>query len=179
LKVFLLLLVLLLLIWGATAISQVPDSEPCSNRVVVGPRDTLEDIAERCGVSIGALLAANPNLNNKPESLYPGLVLVIPRAGDTQPAPQTQAQPLAGGDALAPTATAQPQIPVTAEQAAPLPANPEIIIIDYTVQPGDTLFSLACFYNTTVQDIMAYNPTLTDPDVISVGQRLRIPNPPR
>jgi LysM repeat protein len=172
-------MLLVLLIWGASALSQVPPSEACSDRVVVGSRESLEDIAERCGVPIGALLAANPDLNNNPESVYPGLVLVVPRAG-AQAEPQLQAQPQQETGVMTPVAPeAQPQIPVTGAEAAPAPANPEIIIIDYTVQPGDTLFALALEYNTTVQDIMDYNPELTDPDMIDVGQRLLIPDPPR
>lgn len=49
----------------------------------------------------------------------------------------------------------------------------------YRVESGDTLTSivrkLRDFTRTTVAQVVAANPKITDPDVISVGQRLRIP----
>lgn len=49
--------------------------------------------------------------------------------------------------------------------------------IPYTVQPGDTLYSIARAYNTTISNIMRFN-YLTDPNLIYAGQRLRIPLSP-
>ncbi len=49
----------------------------------------------------------------------------------------------------------------------------------YRVESGDTLTAivrkLRDFTRTTVAQIVAANPRITDPDVIKVGQRLRIP----
>lgn len=49
----------------------------------------------------------------------------------------------------------------------------------YRVERGDTLTSivrkLRDFTRTTVAQVVAANPKVTDPDVIRVGQRLRIP----
>ncbi|NPC42530.1 Gmad2 immunoglobulin-like domain-containing protein [Nocardioides sp. zg-1230] len=49
----------------------------------------------------------------------------------------------------------------------------------YRVEAGDTLASivrtLRDFTRTTVAQVVAANPRITDPDVIRVGQRLRIP----
>jgi phage tail protein X len=49
----------------------------------------------------------------------------------------------------------------------------------YRVENGDTLTSivrkLRDFTRTTVAQVVAANPRITDPDVITVGQRLRIP----
>ncbi len=45
---------------------------------------------------------------------------------------------------------------------------------DYTVQPGDTLFSIARRYNTTVSDLVATN-QIANPNLILVGQLLNIP----
>ena len=45
----------------------------------------------------------------------------------------------------------------------------------YVVRQGDTLFLIAQRFNTTVQRIMAANPQITDSNVISPGQRIRIP----
>ncbi|GAB4470601.1 MAG: hypothetical protein Kow00124_06880 [Anaerolineae bacterium] len=45
---------------------------------------------------------------------------------------------------------------------------------EYVVVAGDTLFSIARRFNTTVDAIAALN-NITDPSLISVGQRLQIP----
>ena len=45
--------------------------------------------------------------------------------------------------------------------------------IVYTVQPGDTLWSIAQKYNTTVNDLARYNGIAT-PNEIFTGQTLRI-----
>lgn len=46
--------------------------------------------------------------------------------------------------------------------------------LDYTVQPGDTLFSIARRYNTTVSDLAKTN-QIANPNLILVGQQLNIP----
>ena len=45
----------------------------------------------------------------------------------------------------------------------------------YTIMTGDTLWSLARRYNTSVEEIMFYNPAITDVDRIYVGQTIVIP----
>lgn len=49
--------------------------------------------------------------------------------------------------------------------------------IRYTVQPGDTLYSLAQTYSTTVDDLVAEN-GIVNPDLIYVGQLLEIQSEP-
>ncbi|MDD4000095.1 MAG: LysM domain-containing protein, partial [Bacilli bacterium] len=44
----------------------------------------------------------------------------------------------------------------------------------YAVRFGDTLWQLASYYNTTVQDIINLNPGI-DPDNLVVGQELCLP----
>jgi len=44
----------------------------------------------------------------------------------------------------------------------------------YTVRPGDTLYSIARAFNTSVNAIVTANPGI-DPDRINVGQRLTVP----
>jgi lipoprotein NlpD len=43
----------------------------------------------------------------------------------------------------------------------------------YTVQPGDTLYSIAQRYNVSIQDLQAWN-NITDPKKLKVGQRLQV-----
>ncbi|MCC7446480.1 MAG: LysM peptidoglycan-binding domain-containing protein [Anaerolineae bacterium] len=44
----------------------------------------------------------------------------------------------------------------------------------YIVQPGDTLFSIARRYNTTVSVLMRIN-HIANPNLIKVGQTIRLP----
>jgi len=48
---------------------------------------------------------------------------------------------------------------------------------DHTVKAGDTLSKIAAANRVTVQMILDINPQITDPDVIEVGQVIRIPCP--
>lgn len=47
-------------------------------------------------------------------------------------------------------------------------------LVSYTVRAGNTLFGIAQFFQTTVQDILKYN-NIPDPSQISVGMTLQIP----
>lgn len=47
-------------------------------------------------------------------------------------------------------------------------------IIEYTVRPGNTLFGIAQFFQTTISDILRYN-NIASPDSIYTGQTLQIP----
>jgi murein DD-endopeptidase MepM/ murein hydrolase activator NlpD len=59
-----------------------------------------------------------------------------------------------------------------------LPADPTSAASDempvYVVQPGDTLYSIAQRFGSTVEAIVAAN-DIADPSLIEVGQKLRIP----
>ncbi len=63
------------------------------------------------------------------------------------------------------------QAPTTEVGPAPAPGEPTE---PYTVQPGDTLFSIAAIRGTTVNELVALN-DLTDPDLLLPGQVLRVP----
>lgn len=49
--------------------------------------------------------------------------------------------------------------------------------IIYTIQRGDSLFTIARRYNLTVQQMIQANPQISDPNVVEVGQRICIPIP--
>ncbi|WP_066634828.1 BsuPI-related putative proteinase inhibitor [Desulfolucanica intricata] len=46
----------------------------------------------------------------------------------------------------------------------------------YTVRTGDTLYIIARRYNTTVERILELNPSITNPNIISVGQVIVVPD---
>ena len=53
--------------------------------------------------------------------------------------------------------------------------EPQTEYIEYTVQKGDTLSKIAKEYNTTVEAICELNPEITNPNLIYVGQVIKIP----
>lgn len=67
-----------------------------------------------------------------------------------------------------PTITLTPTITKT-----PTPSGP----ITYTVQEGDSLFSIAEQFEIDLDLLLAYNPELADPSNIFVGQEVIIPPP--
>ncbi|NLZ92522.1 MAG: LysM peptidoglycan-binding domain-containing protein [Firmicutes bacterium] len=62
------------------------------------------------------------------------------------------------------------------ERQLPIPSECDGFI--YTVMRGDTLFILSARFGTPLNQIIAANPQLADPDVIVPGQRICIPLPP-
>ncbi len=73
---------------------------------------------------------------------------------------------------LPPSAT--PTITLTpAPTLSPTPSGPRT----YTVELNDTLYSIAQKFGTTIDLLLAYNPTLKDPNNIPVGSQLIIPEP--
>lgn len=52
-------------------------------------------------------------------------------------------------------------------------AGTENVYQTYSVVPGDTLYSIARRYNTTIADIMAINSDLSS--ILSIGQVIKIP----
>jgi len=93
--------------------------------------------------------------------------------------PGTEAQPTAAGGTVVvePTegasaeATATPPPPTT---SPPSSGGQQDGFVWHTVQPGETLSSIARKYNTSVQAISQAN-DITNPSQIYVGQRLKIP----
>lgn len=76
-----------------------------------------------------------------------------------------------------PTVPAKKKTPAARPKGAPAPTTPidPGEGVDYTVKKGDTLTSIAKKYGTTVQAILAANPQITNPNLIKVGQVIRIP----
>ena len=101
----------------------------------------------------------NPDL---PAESTPQVVVVTATPGPQIPAPVAPATE---------PATALPQEPTTLE--TPLP-TPTLELVEYIVQAGDTLGTIAAQFEISVADIIYVN-NLENPDVLSVGQVLYIP----
>lgn len=162
--------------------------------------DWLNKIAQRFGVTPQAILAANPGLD--PNRIVPGQVINIPASG-SPPTSSTPSGSTPGtytvqrGDWFYSIAR-KFGVTVSALQAANPTVNPSAIYpgqvlyipsgavspdvqptpstsgTTYTVQPGDTLFSIAVRFGKTAYDLQIAN-RLANPSAIFVGQKLIIP----
>ena len=84
----------------------------------------------------------------------------------------------AAGSAAPSTMAASPTASATADRTALTKAAPITgLTIVHTVQPGENLYRIARRYGTSVQAILQAN-GLADPALITVGQKLIIPNIP-
>ncbi|MBO9309741.1 MAG: LysM peptidoglycan-binding domain-containing protein [Chloroflexi bacterium] len=126
---------------------------------VVQPGDTLFSIAARFGVSLSELATINGFYDI--HRLFVGQVLVLP-ASTIVPRPVVPVRP------VVPPILAQPVFPpdTTATTGTTFTA--------YTVRRGDTLAKIAARFGATVAAIMSAN-RISNPNVIFVGQRLRVP----
>jgi len=113
----------------------------------------------------------------------PGVLLPIGTTGPGTPGPEGEQVlatpiPLEGTTAtpslLRPAATSQAQ----AGTAAPAAASPAGAAGVYTVQRGDNLGSIAQKFGMTTKDLLAVNPSITNPDVLTVGQQIKLPAGP-
>lgn len=78
-----------------------------------------------------------------------------------------------GGSNATPVPTAPPSVPFV----VPQPPEPDGSLI-HRVQPGDTIDSIAVAYGMTRSDVMALNPSITDPRIIRLGQEIVIREAP-
>ena len=162
---------------------------PCTGQLyTVQQGDTLFSIAQRFGVSLQALIAANPQITD-PNVIVPGQVICIPSA---VPPCTGQLYTVQQGDTLFSIAqrfgvslqaliAANPQITdpnvIVPGQVICIPsAVPPCVGQLYTVQQGDTLFSIAQRFGVSLQALIVANPQITDPNVIVPGQIICIPS---
>jgi LysM repeat protein len=113
-----------------------------------------------------------------------GLAQLLNRPNSDRATSQTAA-PSASAGQQGPTATGVPTTPADASvtpsaeiggTAREIQASVRVLEPDYTVQPGDTLGSIASRFNTTVNRIQALN-NLASANALTVGQKLVIPPP--
>ncbi len=185
-----------------------PEPPACPEGIIhtVTAGETLFTLANRYGLAIGRVIAANPQLRD-PSVLTPGQHICIPTPAVGFP-PVIPAPPpcvggtivtVAAGETMAGIArrfgvglqqmiAANPQVIdpnllavgqrlcVPVRPAPPPPACPEGT--SYVVVPGDTIFSLAQRFGLTVERLVRANPQLVNPNVLVPGQTLCIPPRP-
>ena len=177
----------------------VPPPSTCpsgTTAYIIRAGDTFYTIAKSHNVSLDALLAANPGVN--PDNLQIGQIICIPGA---MPPPTTcpsgtTAYIVRAGDTFYTIARSH-NVSLDALLAANPDVNPDnlqigqIICIpgapppsrcpsgtfEYTVKAGDTFFTLAQRFNTTVAAIQQANPGV-DPNRLQIGQIICIPGTP-
>jgi len=125
--------------------------------------ESLDGIARRNGVSLVQLKAVNDpfNLDRKGRLKVAGTVLVPVHTAKKGPAMRQ-----------APTRLASVSVPVAAAMAAPHGGH--VVPRTHVVHAGETLFSIAQRYDTSVDHLRSLN-HLTAASVLRPGSRLRLP----
>ncbi len=186
------LLVLAVLVTALAVAPTAYAASACGDSVTVARGDTLRKIADRCGTTVSALLQANSWLGSG-NLIYAGQVIMMPGAlvygsdgyatyyvarGDTLKSLAirfgttvdvllslnrsiTNANVIYEGQKLT--------VPAGGSSPAPVPTGQS-----YTVQRGDTLRIIAARFGTTVDNLLALNPEIRDPNLIYVGQVIRV-----
>ena len=72
--------------------------------------------------------------------------------------------------------TTLPTLPPTTTTTIAVPTTPAPAT-EYVIMRGDTMRKIAAKFNTSVEAIMAVNPTIKDASKIQAGQRILIPPP--
>jgi LysM repeat protein len=107
--------------------------------------DWMRKIAEKNGVTVEALVAANPGIN--PNLIYPGQVLKIPVPGGSVSTPSS---------------------------GAVTPVVPSGEPTTYTVQQGEWFYQIARKFGVSVAQLQAANPGV-NPNFLYPGQVLNVP----
>ena len=161
----------------------------------VQPGDSLSKIAVKHGVRVSELREANKLSGDK---ILVNQKLVIPGASaapakpvatkpvveapkpaapaPVAPPPPAPAPVAAPAPAPAPAVAPMPApVPVAAAPAAPAKPESQFAPLDYTVQDGDSLDTIASLFIVKVEDIATLN-GISDPKApLKVGQKLKIP----
>ncbi len=153
---------------------------------VVARGDTVKALAARFQSTMDSILATNPSIKNV-NLIYEGQRLNIFAQPVTPPPPPVtggQTYYVQRGDTLKKIAA---KFNTTVDAILQLNhiLNPDLIYVGqgitlpaglstYIVQRGDTLKIIANKYGTTVENLLALNPRIWNPNLIYVGQVVRI-----
>lgn len=127
---------------------------------VVVSGDFLFGIADRLGVSVRQLLAANDLVLNS--LIYPGMRLAVPPGGTLPSVPPAPSTPPVKND--------RPSKGVVSDVR--LPSQPDVV--KYTVVAGDSLYAIAARFEVGVKSLLAVN-QLSLSSVIYPGLVLSVP----
>lgn len=162
---------------------------PCRGVLyVVQPGDSMFFIARRFNINLQLLIRANPQIQN-PNLIFPGQIICVPihmvscpngflytvRPGDSmfliaQRFNISLNSLIAANPQIMNPALIFPGQNLCIPVAQPCPGG-----FMYIVQPGDTLFSIAMMFGTTVAAIRRLNPQIPSSNVIFAGQAICIP----
>ena len=82
---------------------------------------------------------------------------------------------LGGGTGSGPSASPSSGAGPSVSVAPTVPPAPTPIL--YTIKKGDTLSKIAAAHGISVDELLAANPTIKDPNKIALGQQIVIPTP--
>ncbi len=164
---------------------------PGTRPYVIRPGDTFYSLAIRFNTTVPAIISANPGVD--PNFLQIGQVICIPMQPIFPPCPEGNYYTIRPGDTLFAIARrfnvslddlieANPGIDpyrLMVGQVICIPvAVPPVTCppgtFPYTIRPGDTFYSIARRFNTTVAALISANPGV-NPNFLLVGQRICVP----
>ena len=166
-----------------------PMPGPCPGGTIytIKAGDTLYSLARRYATTVDAIQQANPGL--APRSLQVGRKICIP-AQEPATCPGGTLYTIVAGDTLYSLARRY-NTTVSAIQKANPGLDPRSLQVGrkicipsavpcpggsiYVIRAGDTLSAIARASNITLNRLLAANPQIENPDMISVGQSICIP----
>lgn len=158
----------------------------------IRPGDTYYSIARRFGIAVEALVAANPGVD--PNALRVGQRICVPAPRPPAPCPGGTYRIQAGdtffsiarrfGTTVEALIAANPQVDPNRLQVGqticlptgipgPIPCPGGTI---YRVQAGETLYAISRRFGLTVEEVIAANPQLINPNQLQIGQAICIPS---
>lgn len=152
---------------------------PSATTHTVSSGDTLSAIADRYGVDLGTLKAANPSITN-PDLIYPNQAINVPAQGYTVGQGDTldsiaQSYNLGHSDLM----SLNPQIEnpdlIYPDQIVNVPANSLSTPFTYTISSGDYLSSIADRYSLGLDNLQKANPQIENPDVLYPDEVINVP----
>ncbi|URN92923.1 MAG: LysM peptidoglycan-binding domain-containing protein [Candidatus Pristimantibacillus lignocellulolyticus] len=136
---------------------------------VVTSGDSMWKLSQEWGVSLADLIAVNKHIHN-PNVLQIGDIINIPKKASMGASQQVTAQ-----------ATSTTPISSTPEVSVTLPSVPSLLhhllpgFQLHTVVSGDSLYKISKKYGVSLDDILALNPNITNPNQLSIGMKVLIP----